>query len=160
MTLHQFGDSVFDLQGVNVLPYFRKDEVQNAHESSYRRSSIGRRWVGHTDPEMLTCRLAFPAYPLHQRPVESVGSLGVQWAFHQATAAVPALLRIHDDGRLTLFWIGHVDIGRANLYAAIATVTDFGVNDDGSIGSRQIGQSIYSFFPHIAGPPDSMLWVS
>jgi hypothetical protein len=35
MTLHQFEDSIFDLQGVNVLPYLEKDEAQNVHESCH-----------------------------------------------------------------------------------------------------------------------------
>jgi hypothetical protein len=156
MILHQFEDSMFDVQDIKFLPYLGKDEAQNVHESSHRWSSVGRRRVGHTHPEMLTCRLAFPAYPLHQRPVESVGSLGVQRAFHQATATVPAFLRIHDDGWLTLFWVGHVYIGRANLYAAITAVTDFGINDDRNIGGRQVGHSIYSFFSHTVTPPNSI----
>jgi hypothetical protein len=151
---------MFDVQDVNFLPYLGKDEAQNAYSSSNRRSSVGRRRVGHTHPEMLACRLTFPAYPLHKRPVESVGSLDVQRAFHKAAATVPAFLRIHYDGRLTFFWIGHVYIGRANLYAAIAAITDFGVDDYGSIGSKQIGHSAYSFFPHTVSPPDFILWIA
>jgi hypothetical protein len=95
---------------------------------------------------MFTCFFALPANPLGEGMVECNGT---RFRAHSYTApSVPTLLRIEDDGRLTLFRIGNEEIHLAYLYTGVASITDIRVKHDRISRRAPVGKSIHLFLRH------------
>jgi len=74
---------------------------------------------------------------------------------HVHTAAtIPALIREHDDGRLSLrwVWVKHIHLAGQTF---ITSVTDIGVKYYRPMRGRWVGKGIYFFFnlTHLDTPP-------
>jgi hypothetical protein len=94
-----------------------------------------------SDAENPAVLLAFPISPLFQRPVEFDGS-GPR-AIIDAGAAIPAFVRMKDDGAATGFRVGDENIDRAAFQAGIAAVTNLGIEENRSSRRGDIGNRIY-----------------
>jgi hypothetical protein len=66
-------------------------------------------------------------------------------ALFNTTGAIPAFLRIKDNGRLLLFRIRDHHIVRTNLYTKIASITDIGIEIRHPVRCRRIGYDIDVF---------------
>jgi hypothetical protein len=66
--------------------------------------------------------LVFPVTAMLKRPVKLDGS-GAR-AVIDATAAIPALLRVKRDRRFSFLRVGYVDVDLADFHAVVAPVTD------------------------------------
>jgi len=67
-------------------------------------------------------------------------------AFLNASAAIPAFLRVKDDGRLALLRIGHHNVIRANIHALIAAYALFGIESYADVGGGWIGHHVDFLF--------------
>ena len=71
-----------------------------------------------------------------------------QGALLHAAAAVPALLRVNDDGLFFLFRVGHHDVPRAHIDAPVAADADIRVKLHRFIRGGRVGYHI-CFIAHI-----------
>jgi len=72
-----------------------------------------------------SCGLVFPVPAMLEGPVEC-NSPGTRTIIGTATA-IPAFLRVQDNGRLALLRMGYVHIYLADFYTMVAPVTDIRV---------------------------------
>jgi hypothetical protein len=95
----------------------------------------------------LTGRLVLPVRSGLKRPVEGNGS-GSR-TIDNAAAAVPALIRVQDHGRLALLGIRDIDIYLADFNAMIAAVAALGIESDRLVGSGHIRHRNNILLSHI-----------
>jgi hypothetical protein len=94
-----------------------------------------------------TGRFVLPVGSGLKRPVERDSS-GTGTIIN-ATAAIPALIRVQDHGGLTLFGIGNIDIDLTNFDAMIAAVATLRIESDRLIGRGYIRHSDYFVLSHL-----------
>jgi hypothetical protein len=81
-------------------------------------------------------------------PVESYRSRLA--AFVHAAAAIPAFIRVKDDGSLALLRVGDKDIQGTIFYTLVAPVANLGIEDYRSVGSSYVGNRVDLVFCHMA----------
>lgn len=90
-------------------------------------------------PHDLARELVFPGPSLLYRPIEGNGS--GMLAVYNATATVPALVRVQNDGRAALFGIRDEDVHLANIHAGVASDTKFRIKNYRRVRSCDVWQS-------------------
>jgi len=100
---------------------------------------------------MLPCFFSFPPDKLRKGEMEGDGSR--PRASSLTASAVPALLRIQDNGRLAFFRVGDQDVHLADIHTLIASVADLGVEGNRGAGGAGVGKCIdfvlsHSYSPH------------
>ena len=97
--------------------------------------------------------LILPVRPGLQRPIERDGSR--PRTIIDTAAAIPALIRVQDQGRLALPGIRNIDIDLADFHTMIAAIAAFGIESDRLVGRGHIGQSFDFILGHIILPLDA-----
>jgi hypothetical protein len=112
----------------------RRDKMAECRLIPHRLSKrsddpgLSGRWGASSDLSYLSCFLILPVSSGLKRPVEFYGT-GSRAVIRAATA-VPAFIRVKNNGRFSLFGVGNINIYLANLNAVITPVAYFRVKND------------------------------
>ena len=111
-----------------------------------RRSGVGRGRILHTQAEILAGFLTLPVTPLLQGPVK--GHSSGEFAGIDATATVPAFLRMQYNRWFAFLRVGYVHVYLAYLHALVAAVAYIRIEYYRCIRGGYIWHSIYFFLSH------------
>ena len=92
-------------------------------------------------PGLLVCCLSFPRRSPHERVIEPYGPLSGANVY--TGTAVPAFIRVEDDGWFAYLRVRHEDVALTDLYAQVASITGSRVENDRPCRRRRVRNHVY-----------------
>ena len=101
-------------------------------------------------PHNLACNLVFPRASLLQRPIERDRS----WirAVNNTTPAVPALIGMQNDWRVSFVWIRNKYVDLAHIHTGVASFAVFRIKNHRRVRSCNVRQSTDFYLNHRSLP--------
>jgi hypothetical protein len=106
--------------------------------------------IGHPEPEVLACHLVFPAHLQHERPIHLYRPLFAKGALLYTTTAIPAFVRVHNNGWSPFgrIWQEHIHLAR--FYATVARYANIFINFDWFARCDQVRDSLCLSSSHLS----------